>query len=665
MLGEKRRIAALKRKRQRQRERALERERIRAQREWEKRNCKTSNDGYGYGYNSYANLRCVADRIIEGLFSISRRYFTLWTSYREIPSNLKNPGDDKGDATRHMYFQTLLCNNYGGSMQARLDFAKEAGDLYEECGSNNSDSTLMDYHNNAVGRDIYRRLARYEWQEVSYYFFWYYERRDKTKPYVEYMPDMYRSVAYEPYTEVGFLKNNMEALKPVKGTIPRGYVPYDYPDSEEGYQAAKSELKSPLKPDEIDDKKAANLYVMYCSVCHGKKGVVITVLIWQVNKVLSFRPKIQKSDDGVEVVTLTRVPEDSIATEKDNDSQGKFFMAFLGGLMILMVYCMFALNDLMLPESASIEGEKDDSLFAVTMWVIGIVQVAMQVILFYFSYKYRGVGGKKALFYADSHKLELIWTTIPALVLTVLISYGLYNWTTVMDLSEVEEPILIEVYAKQFQWEARYAGSDNELGRANVRNIKGINTMGVDMTDSYAQDDIPVRELHLPKGRKIVFKFRSQDVIHSAYMPHFRAQMNCVPGMVTEFGFTPKYTTEEMRKNPETIRKIKRVNLARKSKGPASAGWTIYPPLSALPQAIPGSGLGMTLCIFKGKPSGKNPWKSTSLEWTTPIERIHGNWDGEIPTVHRWAYDYSKPGADTDFIPQDQPLSPYEKKDQH
>ena len=96
--------------------------------------------------------------------------------------------------------------------------------------------------------------------------------RDKTKPYVEYMPDMYRSVAYEPYTEVAFLKNNMEALKPVKGTIPRGYVPYDYPDSEEGYQAAKSVLKSPLKTNEIDDKKADNLYVMYCSVCHGKKG---------------------------------------------------------------------------------------------------------------------------------------------------------------------------------------------------------------------------------------------------------------------------------------------------------------------------------------------------------------------------------------------------------
>ena len=60
--------------------------------------------------------------------------------------------------------------------------------------------------------------------------------------------------------------------------------------------------------------------------------------------------------------------------------------------------------------------------------------------------------------------------------------------------------------------------------------------------------------------------------------------------------------------------------------------------------------------IFRGRKAEKNPWKSNTLEWTTPIERIHGNWPGEIPSVHRWAYDYSKPGADDDFIVQDVPL---------
>ena len=61
--------------------------------------------------------------------------------------------------------------------------------------------------------------------------------------------------------------------------------------------------------------------------------------------------------------------------------------------------------------------------------------------------------------------------------------------------------------------------------------------------------------------------------------------------------------------------------------------------------------------IFKGKKATENPWESNTLEWTTPVERLHGNWPGEIPTVHRWPYDYSKPGAELDFIPQTIPFS--------
>tara|TARA_B110000495_G_scaffold202610_1_gene223202 strand:- start:190 stop:1980 length:1791 start_codon:yes stop_codon:yes gene_type:complete len=66
--------------------------------------------------------------------------------------------------------------------------------------------------------------------------------------------------------------------------------------------------------------------------------------------------------------------------------------------------------------------------------------------------------------------------------------------------------------------------------------------------------------------------------------------------------------------------------------------------------------------IFKGTKATTNPWESNTLEWTTPIERIHGNWPGEIPTVHRWPYDYSKPGAEKDFIPQTEPLKEGEEE---
>lgn len=272
-------------------------------------------------------------------------------------------------------------------------------------------------------------------------------------------------------------------------------------------------------------------------------GVAIGVSFWQITRIMNFRSV--------------------IANDKDNDFQGKMFLGFTVFLYAMMVYCLIWMNVIMLPESASVEGVNDDILFNITFWMIGIVQFIMQFLIFYFSFKYRGKKENKAKFFADSHKLELIWTVAPAIVLVVLIGYGLWQWNDIMYVGEDENPVVIEVYAKQFQWEARYAGEDNALGLGNVNFIKGINTIGVDMSDANSQDDKQVTELYLPKGRKVLFKFRSQDVLHSAYMPHFRAQMNCVPGMVTQFAFTPKFTTEEMRLRPEVIDKVDGINKIR------------------------------------------------------------------------------------------------------
>lgn len=276
-------------------------------------------------------------------------------------------------------------------------------------------------------------------------------------------------------------------------------------------------------------------------------GIAIGVSFWQITRIMNLR--------GV------------IATDEDNAKQGKYSLVFMAFFYAMMVYCLIFMNVLMLPESASIEGEHDDNLFNITFWLIGIVQFIMQFIIFFFTFKYKGNKDRKAKFYADSHKLELIWTITPAIVLVFLIGYGLWQWNDIMDLSDEKDAIVIEVYSQQFRWDARYAGEDNTLGLGNVNYIKGINTLGVDMNDKNSQDDKQVTELYLPKGRKIHFKFRSQDVLHSAYMPHFRAQMNCVPGMVTEFGFTPKYTTEEMRLKLEVIDKTNGINKIRKAKG--------------------------------------------------------------------------------------------------
>ena len=276
-------------------------------------------------------------------------------------------------------------------------------------------------------------------------------------------------------------------------------------------------------------------------------AVAIAVSFWQITRIMDLRSV--------------------IADDKDNAKQGKNAIYFMVFLYAMMVYCLIFMNVIMLPESASIEGEHDDNPFSITFWLIGIVQFIMQFLIFYFTFKYKGEKTRKAKFYSDSHKLEAIWTVSPAVVLVVLIGYGLWQWNNVMDLSDNKDALVIEVYSQQFRWDARYAGEDNTLGLGNVNYIKGINTMGVDMSDKNSQDDKQVTELYLPKGRKIHFKFRSQDVLHSAYMPHFRAQMNCVPGMVTEFGCTPKYTTEEMRLKPEVVDKTAGINKIRRAKG--------------------------------------------------------------------------------------------------
>src|SRR5690606_8859396 len=189
-------------------------------------------------------------------------------------------------------------------------------------------------------------------------------------------------------------------------------------------------------------------------------------------------------------------------------------------------------------------GAEIDILMLVSMILIFFVGIITQGVLHYFAFIYRGNKVERATFYADNDKLEFIWTIIPVIVLAGLIIYGLFTWTDIMNIDEDDDALIVELYAKQFTWEARYAGSDNTLGEANVRFIEGVNTVGIDPSDPDGMDDILARELRLPVGRKVIFKMRSQDVLHSAYMPHFRAQMNTVPGMITQFAFTPTTTTE-------------------------------------------------------------------------------------------------------------------------
>lgn len=278
----------------------------------------------------------------------------------------------------------------------------------------------------------------------------------------------------------------------------------------------------------------------------------ITIAIWQMVKIFDLA---QANKDNSQ-----------IANDKDNSVNGYLMLAFLGFIYLITIISFALWGDLpLVSNSASEHGPEIDRLMIISMVVIFIVQTITQFLLHYFAYKYKGEKGRKALFYADNDKLEFIWTIIPVITLAGLIMYGLFTWNDIMNIDEEEDPIVVELYAQQFNWKARYAGEDNVLGKANVRliNLENANILGLDESDPNAQDDIITTELHLPVGKPILFKMRSQDVLHSAYMPHFRAQMNCVPGMITQFAFTPTVTTEEMRLNPEIYEKVRNINKIR------------------------------------------------------------------------------------------------------
>ncbi len=281
---------------------------------------------------------------------------------------------------------------------------------------------------------------------------------------------------------------------------------------------------------------------------------LLAVALWQLTKIFDLT-QVGSDTDGSQV-----------ASDKDNNVQGYLMFGFLAFIYIITIYGLYTWGPLVLHTPASAHGAQVDNLMNITWILIFIVQAFTQVLLYYFTFKYRGKKGQKALYFTDSNKLEAVWSFIPAVILAGLILYGLYAWTDIMFIDDDEDTVVVEIYAQQFYWTARVAGEDNVLGKANVRYIQGINTVGVDMSDPYAQDDIVVKELHIPKGKKIHFKMRSQDVLHSAYMPYFRAQMNCVPGMVTEFAFEPIYTTAEYRQLPYMIAKVANINSIRSKK---------------------------------------------------------------------------------------------------
>jgi cytochrome c oxidase subunit 2 len=225
----------------------------------------------------------------------------------------------------------------------------------------------------------------------------------------------------------------------------------------------------------------------------------------------------------------------------------------VAGLIGFFYYSFGGLDEDFVMPIASEHGFVTERLFWITMAITGFVFIVTQIFLFGFAYKYQHKKENKAHYYPHNNKLEYIWTAVPALVLAVLIISGWKAWVNITGPAP-EDAEVVEVMGYQYAWAVRYPGADMRLGDYDYKKIDVTNQMGIDFSDKSAFDDFIPLEFHIPKGKPVLLKIRARDVIHSVFMPHFRLQMNAVPGMPTHFWFVPTKSTAEMREetgNPE------------------------------------------------------------------------------------------------------------------
>ncbi|MFM2394733.1 MAG: hypothetical protein RLZZ546_2715, partial [Bacteroidota bacterium] len=241
---------------------------------------------------------------------------------------------------------------------------------------------------------------------------------------------------------------------------------------------------------------------------------------------------------------------------KRNNSTAWWLMVFMVVFLVACIYSAWYFKDEMLGygpwEASSEHGKEVDWLFNITLFFTGIVFVITHIVLFWYSYKYRQQKGVKAKFFAHDNKLEMIWTAVPAVVMTYLVVSGLVVWNNVMpDVNPGDKYIEIEATGYQFAWDIRYPGPDGKIGEKDFRLINmSNNALGLDFKDKAAMDDAILSGsdvIKLPVDTTIRVRITAKDVLHNFYLPHFRVKMDAIPGIPTYFIFKPTKTTVQMR----------------------------------------------------------------------------------------------------------------------
>jgi len=223
--------------------------------------------------------------------------------------------------------------------------------------------------------------------------------------------------------------------------------------------------------------------------------------------------------------------------------------------------CHVNLQDYLLPESASNHGDNYEFMLKWTLIITGIVFFLTHIMLFYYIFKYQASDKRKSYYYPHNTTVEILWTTIPAITLLILVIIGLRNWSVMMDEAP-KESLQVEITGKQFSWIIRYPGPDGVFGNTDFRLINDANNvLGLDWDDPASLDDIIFEngQMHLIKDHPAHLIIRSRDVIHDVGLPHFRMKMDAVPGIITTMWFTPKFTSQEMIEktgNPDFVYEI-------------------------------------------------------------------------------------------------------------
>jgi cytochrome c oxidase subunit 2 len=236
--------------------------------------------------------------------------------------------------------------------------------------------------------------------------------------------------------------------------------------------------------------------------------------------------------------------------EQNNKVNGFLMIAFLVLGLIGVYWCNELYRGKILGESASVHGEQIDTMLYITIAITGVVFVITQVLLFWFAYKYQYSEQRKAYYFPHNNRLEVIWTVIPAIFLTVLVGFGLFYWFRITGEAPADSN-QIEVTGKQFGWIFRYPGKDHVFGKKFYQNINdgANNQLGLIWDDPYSHDDIVTGDMYIEVNKPVKMIINSRDVIHDFGLVYFRQKMDAVPGTPTTMWFIPKFTTEQMRKN--------------------------------------------------------------------------------------------------------------------